>query len=338
MLSATVTCERCGVPRGDGGFCDNCRVLNTNPAAGVYAAAGTRRLTARLLDIILFAATAGVGWWIWLSLTAAQGQSPAKRLLGLRVVGADATPLSGGAVWFREGVLALLFTPLLPLNMLWGAALRQSPDPAGCARGQRRRQRPSPTHPGPRARPCTGRIPAHRRSQPPRGIAPAHARRCASPTGAASGPLRRPRPLASALDQWIDLHPSRERAPAPDVAPPRPLRLQHPLPLGATGPRPAQVAVANGEPARTRRATPGRQAPGRQTHVARRRAPVATRSRIAAASRSARTRARIGPARPGHAHAPAPIRPPQRRSDQLLLARAHSHAKDRRTGTALPRR
>ena len=119
MLSATVTCERCGVPRGDGGFCDNCRVLNTNPAAGVYAAAGTRRLTARLLDIILFAATAGVGWWIWLSLTAAQGQSPAKRLLGLRVVGADGTPLSGGAVWFREGVLALLFTPLLPLNMLW---------------------------------------------------------------------------------------------------------------------------------------------------------------------------------------------------------------------------
>ena len=124
MQLGTMTCERCGVPRGEGDFCANCRVLNADPGAGHYAGSGARRLMARLLDLVLFALTLGLGWWIWLGVTSGQGQSPAKRLLGLRVVRADGSPMSAGAVWFRDGVLALLLTPLLPISILW--ALRSS--------------------------------------------------------------------------------------------------------------------------------------------------------------------------------------------------------------------
>ena len=119
MEFGTPTCERCGLPRGDGGFCANCGVLNALPEAGLYAGSHLSRFWARLLDSLLFVLTGGVGWWIWLATSSAQGQSPAKRMLGLRVVGADGAPLDAGAMWFRDGVLALLLTPLLPLNALW---------------------------------------------------------------------------------------------------------------------------------------------------------------------------------------------------------------------------
>ena len=113
------TCERCGLPGGESGFCANCRVLNADPGGGLYAASGAARLTARLIDLLLFPLCLGVGWWLWLGATAGEGQSPAKRMLGLRVVRADGSAMGGGAVWFREGVAALLLTPLLPLSALW---------------------------------------------------------------------------------------------------------------------------------------------------------------------------------------------------------------------------
>ena len=124
MQYRTATCERCGLPRGEGGFCANCKVLNADPGAGLYAASGSRRLAGRLLDLTLFVVCLGVGWWIWLGVTSGGGQSPAKRMLGLRVVRADGSAMGGGGVWFRDGVLALLLTPLLPLSALW--ALRSA--------------------------------------------------------------------------------------------------------------------------------------------------------------------------------------------------------------------
>ncbi len=119
MEFGRTTCERCGLPRGEGGFCANCRVLNADPGGGLYAASGSARLTARLIDLLLFPLCLGVGWWLWLGATAGEGQSPAKRMLGLRVVRADGSAMGGGAVWFREGIAALLLTPLLPLSALW---------------------------------------------------------------------------------------------------------------------------------------------------------------------------------------------------------------------------
>ncbi len=118
MRFSSVTCARCGVPRGEGAFCSSCGVLGSETRAGLFRAGATRRITARLLDTLLFAGLAGIGWWLWLGSTAGRGQSPGKRVLGLRVVARDAATLPGATVWWREGILSLVLLPLLPLNLL----------------------------------------------------------------------------------------------------------------------------------------------------------------------------------------------------------------------------
>ena len=39
-----------------------------------------------LLEVVLFVLTLGIGWIVWYLLVARNGQSPAKRLLGMRVM------------------------------------------------------------------------------------------------------------------------------------------------------------------------------------------------------------------------------------------------------------
>lgn len=45
-----------------------------------------RRLGAWLLDGVLVLVTCGIGWLVWAAVTAADGQTPAKKLLGMQVV------------------------------------------------------------------------------------------------------------------------------------------------------------------------------------------------------------------------------------------------------------
>ena len=51
-----------------------------------------RRLAGAVLDGLIFVVTLGIGWVIWYLVAARGGQSPAKRLLGTRVI------REGGAV------------------------------------------------------------------------------------------------------------------------------------------------------------------------------------------------------------------------------------------------
>ncbi len=199
MQYRTATCERCGLPRGEGAFCANCKVLNADPGAGLYAAAGSRRMAGRLLDLALFVLCLGVGWWIWLGATAGGGQSPAKRMLGLRVVRADGSAMGGGGVWFRDGVLALLLTPLLPLSALWAlrSASRQTLHDvlAGSAVVNAE------------ARPATGYAHRSRDGGTPRradiALPPAPVRSQAPATRGAAGPGSRPvsRPVSRAPER-----------------------------------------------------------------------------------------------------------------------------------------
>lgn len=53
---------------------------------GVSLASPWRRLAAVLLEVLLLAVTAIVGWIVWAIVVARRGQSPAKQLLGLRVI------------------------------------------------------------------------------------------------------------------------------------------------------------------------------------------------------------------------------------------------------------
>ena len=234
MQYRTATCERCGLPRGEGGFCANCKVLNADPGAGLYAASGSRRLAGRLLDLTLFVVCLGVGWWIWLGVTSGGGQSPAKRMLGLRVVRADGSAMGGGGVWFRDGVLALLLTPLLPLSVLWAlrSASRQTlhdvlvgsavvSAEARPATGYARRQHDGMTSrrpavvlpPAPVARP--GRAPGPARSRAPEPRRPTGA----APRGPGSRPVSRAPERSSGPERPHDRLPD-DRPMWPGGAPP----------------------------------------------------------------------------------------------------------------------
>ena len=64
-----------------------------------------RRLAGFILDIPLFAITFGIGWLIWYLIRAQQGQSPAKQLLGIRVVREDGTAAGLGWMLLRDLVI-----------------------------------------------------------------------------------------------------------------------------------------------------------------------------------------------------------------------------------------
>jgi len=65
------------------------------------------RLGSYVLEGILSVVTLGIGWLIWAAMIAGTGQTPAKKLLNLRVVGADTLrPVGLGKMFFVRGLLA----------------------------------------------------------------------------------------------------------------------------------------------------------------------------------------------------------------------------------------
>lgn len=66
-----------------------------------------QRLGAYALEVILGFVTLGIGWLIWAAMIAGKGQTPAKRLLKLRVIGADTgRPAGFGKMFWVRGLLA----------------------------------------------------------------------------------------------------------------------------------------------------------------------------------------------------------------------------------------
>ncbi len=55
-------------------------------AASRELASQSRRLAGAVLEVVLFCLTLGIGWVVWYLIAARTGQSPAKRLLGMRVI------------------------------------------------------------------------------------------------------------------------------------------------------------------------------------------------------------------------------------------------------------
>ena len=102
-------CPACGRYPDVARFCLRCGVLNSHPLSGDRAAPYLYRLAAELLDLLIFAL--GIApWLIWMWYTARDGQSPAKRLLGMYVIAEDGQPISPQRMWMRElGIKRLLF-------------------------------------------------------------------------------------------------------------------------------------------------------------------------------------------------------------------------------------
>ncbi len=74
--------------------------------AGVVSANPWIRLGSSLLDSLLVGVTLGIGWIIWASMTAGSGQTPAKKLLNLRVIdSASIQPVGIGKMFWMRGVI-----------------------------------------------------------------------------------------------------------------------------------------------------------------------------------------------------------------------------------------
>ena len=127
-------CSRCGASlAGDARFCANCgaaahvdtyggwptaAVTAGNPAGesgpgrpaymrdlpeSVRLSSAWGRLGGNLLEGLLMVVTLFVGWVVWSVIVWGRGQTPAKQLLGRRVVGRDSlTPVGRGRMFVRE--------------------------------------------------------------------------------------------------------------------------------------------------------------------------------------------------------------------------------------------
>ena len=71
------------------------------------------RLGSYLLESLLIFVTFGIGWLIWAATIAGSGQTPAKRILNHRVIGADTLrPVGLGKMFWVRGILAGLVAGL----------------------------------------------------------------------------------------------------------------------------------------------------------------------------------------------------------------------------------
>lgn len=86
---------------------------------GVGVANPWLRLGSYLLESLLATVTLGIGWVIWAAMTASSGQTPAKRLLRLRVIGADTgRPVGFGKMFWMRGLIAGLVAGFaIPLTL-----------------------------------------------------------------------------------------------------------------------------------------------------------------------------------------------------------------------------
>lgn len=155
-----ITCPRCSAPRADGVTCSVCGLLaGFTGQSWQLASAGRRFAGALLFSAVPFVAamaavfvlvamlssndayyqdefTTGMFWamtvtfmapfvayWVWWFMLAPEGQSPIKRMLGMRVVTASGAPAGVGPMLLRSLVGQHIITWIVPfyglVNTLW---------------------------------------------------------------------------------------------------------------------------------------------------------------------------------------------------------------------------
>lgn len=74
---------------------------------GVVVASPGARVLCWFLDGVLMSVTLGIGWLIWAGMLVSKGQTPAKKLLNLRVVDIGERRVAGfGTMFFMRGLVA----------------------------------------------------------------------------------------------------------------------------------------------------------------------------------------------------------------------------------------
>ena len=108
-------CPSCGREWGQGIACQFCDQVEGFPP-GVRLSSSAKRFGAHVLDSVLMVVTLFIGWLIWQLIVASKGQSPAKQMLGMRVVKLrTATRATWGTMFLREVVLK----PLIGIGLGW---------------------------------------------------------------------------------------------------------------------------------------------------------------------------------------------------------------------------
>jgi uncharacterized RDD family membrane protein YckC len=101
-------CFNCNRPWGTGCACQFCNQMAGCPR-GVILSSSVRRLGAHLVDGVLCLVTCVIGWLIWSLIIYGNGQTPAKQLMGMRVVSlATGTRAGWGRMFVREHLAKLL--------------------------------------------------------------------------------------------------------------------------------------------------------------------------------------------------------------------------------------
>ena len=96
------SCLSCGRQWGGGIACQFCGQVEGLPS-GAYLVSPGRRLLGLVLDTILAFFTLGIGWIIWSLIVWSNGQSPAKQIMGIRVVKMRTGRVAGwGTMFLRE--------------------------------------------------------------------------------------------------------------------------------------------------------------------------------------------------------------------------------------------
>jgi len=98
--------------------------LTTNFPTGVTLTSKRRRLGAALLDGVLAIATLGIGYLIWMLFTFKTGQTPDKRMLGVRIISTyDFKAASWGITFLRDvfvkGIIGGVTLGIAYLWILW---------------------------------------------------------------------------------------------------------------------------------------------------------------------------------------------------------------------------
>jgi uncharacterized RDD family membrane protein YckC/predicted RNA-binding Zn-ribbon protein involved in translation (DUF1610 family) len=98
-------CSVCGNPTGPALACQYCRQVKGLPV-GIKLSDPGKRLGAYLLDVVLALVTLLIGYLIWALIICGRGQSPAKQLLGMRIVNCEEGKRSGyGRTFLRDFIV-----------------------------------------------------------------------------------------------------------------------------------------------------------------------------------------------------------------------------------------
>ena len=95
-------CPTCKAVTDAQWFCRDCGEFLRAPGTERLAGGLWRRFSALLIDSVLFWLLLFIPWFIWFAFTAREGQTPGKKLLGLRVILLDGTVPTAGTMWLRE--------------------------------------------------------------------------------------------------------------------------------------------------------------------------------------------------------------------------------------------